>query len=387
MAARQEIRQTFGAIARIALDTAVIAAAPATAARVGERAACIVQLGAIGDFVLWMDAGRRLVAHCRAGGARRIVLVGHPAWADWARGLALADEVWAVDPARLDGDMDYRAHWLRRMRAAGFAEVLQPTHSRTAMWGDALVRASGAARRVGSAGDTANTPAWLKRIADGWFTELIACGAEARMELLRHADFLRGLGVADYRASAPALEAGPAPAGLPAAYAVLAPGAGWDGRAWPQAAFADIGRRLAGQGVTPVVAGGDADHAAAQALVDALPPGAQDWAGRTTLAELASLLAGARVVVANESAAAHIAAAAGAPVVCVLGGGHYGRFMPYEVEVPGRNALTTVEQKMECYGCNWHCIHARGAGEPVKCVREVAPEAVWRAVEASLTRP
>jgi ADP-heptose:LPS heptosyltransferase len=387
MEARQNVRQMLGAWWRIALDGAVLAAAPAPSR---SGAVCIVHLGAIGDFVLWLDAGRHLSRHYRESGSR-LVLVANAAWAPWARELELADEVWEIDPTRFDRDFGHRAYWLRRVRAEGFDTVLQPTHSRTATSGDSLVRASAAPARIGSAGDCANTPARLKRRADAWYTRLIACGDASRMELLRNADFMRGLGFTDFRARGPELGGGlPAnPAGLAhKSYAVLVPGAGVEWRAWPVASFAEVGRRLAARGLGVVIAGGTGDRAVAAALLRELGGHAEDFAGRSTLGETAAILAGARLVVSNETAAAHIAAAVGTPAVCVLGGGHYGRFLPYAVE-EGRDRRIppiAVAHKMDCYGCNWSCIYPRGPGEPVQCIKEITPEAVWRQVEACLAR-
>jgi len=385
MEARQNMREALGAWLRIAFDALALAMAPAQAT---GATVCIVQFGAIGDFVLWLEAGRRVARHYGESGHRR-VLVANVAWAAWARELGLADEVWEIEPARFDRDFRYRAQWLRRMRAGGFATVLQPTHSRTAMAGDSLVRASAAPQRIGSAGDRANTPAWLKRRADAWFTRLIDCGSDARMELLRNADFMRGLGFADFRAQVPDLRAGlpPNPANQGhKKYAVLIPGAGVEWRAWPVGSFAWIGRRLAQQGIGLVVAGGAADLSMTDALMRELQGKAENFAGRTTLGELAAILAGARLVISNETAAAHIAAAVGTPAVCAMGGGHYGRFLPYVLEVEEKRVPIPVVQKMDCFGCNWRCIHPRASGEAVKCIRDITPDAVWRQAEACLAQ-
>ena len=377
---------------RIALDAVVLATTPSRAAPPVARgdSVCILRLDGIGDFVLWIDACRQLAARYRGAGSR-VVLVANAVWAQWARELELTDEVWEFDRARFARELRYRAHWIRKMRAAGFGAMVQPAHSRRPAEGDSLVRASGAPQRIGSAGDGTNSPAWLKRWADGWFTELIACGSAERMELLRNADFMRGLGFADFRARAPELGARlPAnPVGLARkSYAVLVPAAGADLRAWPIASFAEMGRRLAAQGLGLVLVGGSGDRPAAQSLLRELPGNAVDFTGRTTLGELAAILADARLVVSNETGAAHIAAAAGAPVVCVMGGGHYGRFMPYQLEegAGGATLLHTVARQMDCFGCNWRCIYPRLPGEAAKCVKDVALEEFWQQVAACLAQ-
>jgi ADP-heptose:LPS heptosyltransferase len=74
---------------------------------------------------------------------------------------------------------------------------------------------------------------------------------------------------------------------------------------------------LAAAGWTVVVTGGPADTGAA-ARVAAASPAVVDLAGRTTLAELAGVLAGAEVVVVGNTGPAHLAAAVGTPVVSLF---------------------------------------------------------------------
>jgi ADP-heptose:LPS heptosyltransferase len=108
-----------------------------------------------------------------------------------------------------------------------------------------------------------------------------------------------------------------------------------------------------------------------------------NFSGRTTLESLAATIAGARVVVSNDTAAVHIAAAVGAPAVCVLGGGHYGRFLPYPEQYggPGQGPLpAAVTHPMECFGCGWVCGYHPPAGSPYPCVERVSVDDVWARV-------
>ena len=118
------------------------------------------------------------------------------------------------------------------------------------------------------------------------------------------------------------------------------------------------------------------------ALINGLSGETVDLVGRTTLGELAEVLRSASVVLTNETSAVHIAAAVGAPVVCILGGGHYGRFAPYELEVTDDNQKLPiiVAETMPCYGCDWKCKYPRKNGEAVKCIRDISVEKVWDAV-------
>ena len=90
-----------------------------------------------------------------------------------------------------------------------------------------------------------------------------------------------------------------------------------------------------------------------------------DLVGKTSLVELVELLRNALLVLSNETSAVHIGAAVGAPVICILGGGHFGRFLPYVVEKPepSRPTPIVVVQPMSCFGCNWQCVHPRERGD------------------------
>jgi ADP-heptose:LPS heptosyltransferase len=326
--------------------------------------------------------------HYRAKG-QSIVLLANAAWAEWAREMRLADEVWGLDAIRFERNVWYRLKWLRRIRSAGFAIVVHPTYSRAPLVGDSLVRASTAEQRIGADGDCTNsiTP-WLKRWSDHWYSRLIVTAAEPTMELIRHAQFLRGLGLS-HVAEVPLLPTAQSryPAGaLPRPYAVLFVAASWEGRMWPTANFAEIGRRLSARGFNVVLAGGPNDRVRAMEVMHHLVARAIDLVGKTGLAELAELLRNAALVVTNETSAVHIGAAVRVPVLCIAGGGHYGRFVPYviEGEASPKSLPEIVTQPMPCFGCKWKCVHPRKRGQAVKCIREIPTDEVWQRLERML---
>lgn len=111
----------------------------------------------------------------------------------------------------------------------------------------------------------------------------------------------------------------------------------------------------------------------------------RNLAGKTSLGQLAAILAHARLVLTNDTSAAHIGPEVGVPTVCILGGGHYGRFLPYDL-LDARLAPRAVSHRMDCFGCNWRCIYGTEIGQPFPCVTKVSVEDVWDAVEDVLGR-
>jgi heptosyltransferase-2 len=103
-------------------------------------------------------------------------------------------------------------------------------------------------------------------------------------------------------------------------YAVLAPGATFgSAKMWPADRWVELGRRFARQGLAVVLLGSGGETAICRAIAEDIGPAAQDLSGRTTLSEAASILAGAVMVVSNDSGLMHLAAALDAPLTALFG--------------------------------------------------------------------
>ena len=136
------------------------------------------------------------------------------------------------------------------------------------------------------------------------------------------------------RVDAPPIEHPLAPAGP---YVVLAPGAAYGkAKQWPPHRFAELASSLLeeGRGVVLIGSGGDRPACAEVARTVSRLRGASigerlaDLSGRTSLAQLAGVMAGASAVVSNDSGAMHLAGAVGAPVAAIFGATNEHRTAP-----------------------------------------------------------
>ncbi|HEY2697306.1 MAG TPA: glycosyltransferase family 9 protein [Pseudonocardiaceae bacterium] len=96
---------------------------------------------------------------------------------------------------------------------------------------------------------------------------------------------------------------------------VLHPGVSVPARAWPAQHFAEVATALATAGHEVLVTGGPGERALTAFVAGTR---ATDLGGRTDLAQLASVLARADVIVAGNTGPAHLAAAVGTPVVSLF---------------------------------------------------------------------
>ena len=121
----------------------------------------------------------------------------------------------------------------------------------------------------------------------------------------------------------------------PGPYVVLHPGASAPARRWPARRWAEAAALLAGRGQRVVLTGGADERDLTATVAAARPPTAapgglvSDLGGRTSLAELAAVLAGADAVLVANTGVAHLAAAVGTPGgVAVRPGGARGPLGP-----------------------------------------------------------
>jgi ADP-heptose:LPS heptosyltransferase len=113
---------------------------------------------------------------------------------------------------------------------------------------------------------------------------------------------------------------------LPSPYVVVHPGASVASRRWAAAGFADVARALADDGYHVVITG-TRDEAGHNAQVSAAIAGrVTDLSGRTSLDELAAVVRGGRLLLANDTGVAHVADALRVPSVVVFTGSSQSRW-------------------------------------------------------------
>jgi ADP-heptose:LPS heptosyltransferase len=269
----------------------------------GKLRVLVVRVDAIGDFTLWLDSARSL-RRLYPPNRYHITLVGNLLWAALARELPDFDEVWGIDRRSFALDPLYRYEILRRIALGGFSLALHPTFARDFLWGDALIRASGADSRIGFSGNIDLLTPLGSRISDRWYTALVETAKTPMMELQRNAQFMRALGLTSFRAGIPSLRTRtPLPRELRGRdFYVLCPGASHAPKRWPPENFAEIATRIfAHTGWLGVICGSHNEAALARHLRAATTVPLEDFTGRTTIGGLAAILAGSRFVLGNDT--------------------------------------------------------------------------------------
>ncbi|MDA8157303.1 MAG: glycosyltransferase family 9 protein [Actinomycetota bacterium] len=346
----------------------------------------LVRLDGIGDCILWLDSASKF-RDIYPEKEFEITLLGNDLWEPLTEDMPFFDQVWPLSRKRLD-KFFYKLSTFWKIKKAGFDIAIQPTYSREFLT-DAFIKMSCAPVRIGSQGDPANIKFWQKKLTDKWYTVLVPASAKPLMELERNAEFMRGLGLKNVRAGLYQFRPHLKPAATQNEnFYILFPGASWTGKMWPASRFLEIARRLHdAKKWEGIICGGSTETELAEKIMKASDVPMKNLAGKTSLHDLINLINRAQMIITNDTAAVHIAAACETPAVCILGGGHFGRYMPYKLEQSTYKIIPVgIFPRMDCFNCNWHCIYKIPDGEPKPCISSISVDEVWIKIEELLNK-
>ncbi len=107
-------------------------------------------------------------------------------------------------------------------------------------------------------------------------------------------------------------------------------------------------------------------------------PNLIDLSGKTSLRESMAIVMNSSLVIGNETGLTHLAYLSGVPTVCILGGGHFGRFLPW---LEFSNIVRCVYTPMECFRCGWRCKYV-SLGQVPPCISSISSDMVLGAIES-----
>ena len=350
----------------------------------------VVRMDGIGDMVLFRAA---LEKYADALGVNpgEITVLGCRSWEPIVAELFAGYRVIAIDEHAYARRPFYRFKINLMVRRLAPEVAVCDSYFRRALMADSLIWASGADRKVVSV-PYANE---ATRAEYTWYMsqvdDAVDTGPYPSHECERHARFLSVVTGENIRAAPPSLEwrdrSPNFESGAP--YIVLNPGSNEYGRRWPFDSYATVARQLMARGFRIAVIGSASESPPAKTW-DSLRAEAAiiDLIGVTSLPELLDVLKGAAGVITNDTGPAHLAIALGAPTVVIVGGGHFGSFVPYPAIALPSNARF-VWKHMDCYHCFWRCHLRTSDFDSFPCVAGVTEnqviEALYSAIDASFT--
>jgi len=340
----------------------------------------VIKTDAIGDYILFRNF-LEVLKTSTAYKDYRIDLLGNVLWKDVSLKY---DMPWIGNSIFIKAEALYEAP-LQTIKTGwklfinNYEVVLQPTFSRTLIT-DGLAALTAAEVIIGFESDTERITPKYKNKTDTFYTKLLPLPPDIYFEFDRSKYFIENVTGDKTRLNSTVI--GPEVNGKNGI--IIFPGAGVVKREWSKENLLSLIKLLKQHTIQPIyLAGSKAEIPAGEYLEANLPPlSVNNRIGGSSLPELIEIIAHCSLVIANDTSAIHIAVATKTKSVCIVGGGHFERFIPYPEYFENRPVCAYY--KMDCYYCNWNCIFKTSEAEPYPCIANVTVDTVWNAVQPML---
>jgi len=273
----------------------------------------IIRLDQLGDFVIWLDSAKeyRKLYH-----EKRLNLLVNANWYDFAKSLPYWDDVIPLDTMKFRLNIFYRLKMMSYIRRKGFDIAISPRHSVKFTLEPPIIATCGAMQKIVCEGS-------FPIENNKYFTRSIPMRPDVH-ELIRNADFLRGLGRQDFKCTTPKLNWAVNPDVHK--YILICPTSFRKRKEWPKNNFEELVKIIKSRNNNVYICGDK------KIEFSSVWP-TSNFTGKTPLNVFIDMIANSYLVIANDSAPIHLAAALDVPSICILGC-EFGRFFPYEIEKP-----------------------------------------------------
>jgi ADP-heptose:LPS heptosyltransferase len=305
--------------------------------KIKAKTLLILRLDAIGDYILFRNF-LEVLAKSKKYQGYNITLCGNKIWQDLAQewDFEFVDSFIWLDRKKFYHDAYYRFEFQKQIRAKGFEVVLNPVFSRLILFGDALVKVSGAKKRIGNFGNTDNLIPKEKKIADKYYSKLIQPSPKILFEFDRNKEFFENLLEEKINLKSPQIVQ--VKKNKKSSLIVFA-GASEAYKRWHWKKFATLALQIAQKyDLEVILVGSKTEIEITDSIVVFLKTHNStsstsikftNLTAQTSLLELSQIIADSELLLTNETVAVHLAVATQTKAICLANGRHFGRFSPY----------------------------------------------------------
>lgn len=332
-----------------------------------------VRLDNIGDFIIWLHSLSNLKQEMRKLN-KKSVLICNAAVKELAIETSLFDEIIPINIKKFNLNLNYKYKVLKSLRKRKFYKVVSPIYSRNIAT-EGIIKNLISREKIGIDGDLSNITKLQKIFTNKNYSKLVTLENYNKMELYKNLEFFNKVFYSNYELSLYELKLNNNRIlNLKEKYCIFFIGASNKRRCWEIEKFIESAKILNGK-IEIIISGGKDDIKLSNEFEEKSSilglKGIINLVGKTNLVETAKLIEGAEFILTNETFSVHMATLLKRKSICILGGGHFGRFLPYPKELENNEVNFLPEviyKKMECFDCNWKCKYN---DIPWRCIKNI----------------
>ncbi len=297
-----------------------------------DKEVLIIRTDDIGDYILFrntLESIRKHYVGCK------ITLLGHALWQPIAESwdADFVDEFIWLEKGRFLKDDVYSHQFLQQIAHKKPEIILAPSYSRSTFIDGVIAALIPAQNKYCWQRNDREVRHWLRKYCDAPFTKTFPIPKDLH-EFDLNKQFVELITGERLEITKPVINQQKLPqvTGLPQNYVVLFAGAAAKRKRWATQNFAQVADCIYTHHQLPsVVCGAKSDAPLAQAILHSTKnkEAIIDYTGQTDLLKLATVINDCRLIITNDTSAAHYAAALGKNTIALLNGNSYGRFFPY----------------------------------------------------------
>jgi len=352
-----------------------------------KKRVLILRKDTLGDYILFYPT---LKAYRNKYIDAEITLVISKLFHDLSPLLKDFDGIIWFDAKKFSTSFFYRRKFFINLKRRGFDIAIQPTFSREPA-GDLMMKITEADQIIGVDGDCTASTKIEKQINNNIYTKLITVPEEIVTELDKNKYIAEKITGQKIDINFPTIDVSIFPDLVAKKiitdnnlqekkYVIFFPGSGTTFKIWPSNKFAEIADYFVEKGITPVLCGSKGEKDLILGIIEKIVNKNKiiDLSGKTDLPTMIHLLKNSKFYFGSDTGIAHISAAICVPVICIIGGGHFGRFFPYGNLNKNR---IVFDHDMMCKNDNWMCSKNLKEGESSPCIKNIKVEDVKKEID------
>ena len=342
----------------------------------------LIRTDNIGDFILWLWEAQKLKEVLKD---IEITLICNSVYSKLAKETKYFDKVIPLDIKKYNFNLKYKINFLRELNKQKYKKIINPVNSRSVLT-ESLVRNLEAVEKIGNYGDDTSLDKYLLKVSAKNYTKIFKENIAIREELLKNLSFYNWCFNKKTELKKPIINFEKELISddiikiLNQNYYIFSLGASLKGKCWEIKKFRELYlKKFKNSEMSLILVGSNSEVELGNQLLEGIDEKKIiNLIGKTNLFELIHLVKKSKLIVGNDSLVVHLANLFEKTNVCIIGGWHYQRYLPYPVESKIINQIVVTTKKLDCFNCNFKCEYS---DIPFKCIKNIKVEDVIRKIE------